>query len=41
MASKILEYRKANGKFNSIEEIKKVSGIGNAKYENIKDKISV
>lgn len=41
MASKILEYRKTNGKFNSIEEIKKVSGIGNAKYENIKDKISV
>ena len=41
MASKIIEYRKTNGKFNLIEEIKNVPGIGNAKYENIKDKISV
>lgn len=40
-AEKIIEYRKNNGKFNSIEDLKNVSGIGNLKYENIKDKISV
>ena len=41
IASKIVEYREQNGKFNSIEEIKEVSGIGDAKYENIKDLISI
>lgn len=40
-ASKIIEYRKSNGKFNAIDEIKNVSGIGNAKYEAIKDFITV
>lgn len=40
-ADKIIEYREANGKFNSIEEIKNVSGIGDAKYENIKNDICV
>lgn len=40
-ASKIIEYRKENGDFESIEEIKDVSGIGESKYENIKDKICV
>ena len=38
---KIVNYRKENGKFTSIEEIKEVSGIGDAKYENIKDLICV
>ena len=41
IASKIIEYRKENGKFNSIEEIKKVSGIGESKYNNIKKYICV
>lgn len=40
-ALKILEYREKNGKFDSIEEIKNVSGIGDAKYENIKDYINI
>ncbi len=40
-ASKIIEYRKSNGKFNSIDDIKNVSGIGNSKYEAIKDFITV
>ncbi len=40
-ASKILAYRKENGKFNTIEDIKKVSGIGNAKFEKIKENITV
>ena len=38
---KIINYREENGKFKSIEEIKEVSGIGDAKYENIKDLICV
>ena len=40
-ALKIIEYRKKNGKFKSIEEIKEVSGIGTSKYELIKDKICI
>ncbi len=41
MAAKILEYREKNGEFNSIEDIKNVTGIGNSKYETIKDNICV
>lgn len=40
-ALKIINYRENNGKFSSIEDIKNVSGIGDVKYENIKDYISV
>ena len=40
-SSKIISYREENGKFESIEEIKEVSGIGDAKYENIKELICV
>ena len=41
IANKIIVYRNSNGKFKSIEEIKNVSGIGDAKYENIKDFIFI
>lgn len=37
----ILEYRAKAGKFTAIEEIKNVSGIGEAMFEKIKDKITV
>lgn len=40
-ANKIIEYREKNGKFKTIEEIKNVSGIGEIKYESIKDDICV
>ena len=40
-AQKIIDYREANGKFKTIEEIKNVSGIGDAKFDNLKDKIVV
>lgn len=40
-ADDIISYRNTNGNFKSIEEIKNVSGIGNALYEKIKDKITV
>lgn len=41
LASKIIEYRKNNGKFSDIEDIKSVSGIGESKFESIKDSICV
>lgn len=41
MANKIIKYREENGKFENIEDIKNVPGIGDAKFNNIKDYISV
>ena len=40
-ANKILSYRDENGEFKSIEEIKNVNGIGDKKFENMKDLICV
>ncbi len=41
IALKIINYRKENGKFNSIEEIKNINGIGDNKFESIKKYIKV
>lgn len=41
LASRIIEYRNQNGKFSKIEDIKNVNGIGDSKYDNIKDFITV
>lgn len=40
-ALKILNYRKEKGKFKKIEDIKEVSGIGDSKYNKIKDLITI
>lgn len=40
-AQSIIDYREQNGNFTSIEDIKKVSGIGDSIYEKIKDHITV
>lgn len=40
-AIKILEYRKEKGKFKKIEELKEVSGIGEAKFNKVKELISI
>ncbi|MCQ1530317.1 helix-hairpin-helix domain-containing protein [Lutispora saccharofermentans] len=40
-AKRIIEYREANGPFKSIEDIKNVTGIGEKRYEAIKDLIMV
>ena len=40
-ALKIIEYRKQNGKFSCVEDIKNVSGIGESKYNKVKDLIKV
>ncbi|MHB1420800.1 MAG: ComEA family DNA-binding protein [Bacillota bacterium] len=41
LAQRIVDYRQQNGPFRSIEEITSVSGIGDAKFGQIKDLISV
>lgn len=41
LAERIIEYREENGKFNSIEDIQNVKGIGESKYNDIKEKIIV
>lgn len=40
-AKAIIQYRNTNGPFKSIEDIKKIKGIGDKKFDNIKDKITV
>ena len=40
-ALKIINYRKENGKFKNIESIKDVKGIGDSKYEKIKNLICI
>lgn len=40
-AQKIIDYRNENGKFKTEEDIKNVPGIGEAKYNSLKDKIVV
>ncbi len=40
-ANKIITYRKEKGSFKKIEDIKNVSGIGEAKFNKIKDYITV
>lgn len=41
IAKRIVEYREANKGFKSIEELKKVKGIGSKKFEAIKDRLTV
>lgn len=41
IAQRIVDYRTEHGKFKTIEEIQDVKGIGDAKYDEIKDNITV
>lgn len=41
IAGRIVEYRTQNGMFQSIEEIKKVRGIGEKTFEKMRDSITV
>lgn len=41
LAGRIISYREQNGKFKKVEDIKNVAGIGDSKFENIKDFIKV
>jgi len=41
LAGRIVDYRTGNGPFSRIEDIRKVTGIGEKRYEAIKDRIKV
>ena len=41
MAKRIIEYRETEGAFQSIEDIKKIRGIGEAKFAKLKEKICI
>lgn len=41
IAGRIVEYRQSNGAFQTIDEIKKVRGIGNKTFEKMRDAITV
>ena len=40
-ADKIISYRKENGKFKNIEDLKNVKGIGEAKFEKMKGEVEI
>ncbi len=40
-AQKIIKYREEHGSFKNIEELKEVKGIGDTKYEEIKDLVDI
>lgn len=41
LAQRIIDYRNDNGPFNNLEDLKKVSGIGDKKYESVKEQITL
>ena len=41
MASRIVEYRTKNGKFSVVSDLKKVKGIGDSKFANIENYVTV
>jgi len=41
LAARIIEYRKSNGPFTSVDDLKKVPGVGGSKLAKFKEKISV
>lgn len=41
LAERIVSYREANGKFKTVDQIKEVKGIGEAKFAKIKEQITL
>lgn len=41
MAKRIIEYRETEGSFQQIEDIKKIRGIGDAKFNKMKEKLCI
>ena len=41
LATRIVTYREENGKFKKVEDLKNVSGIGEKKFESLKEYVVV
>ena len=41
LAQRIIDYHRKNGRFNVIDELKNVKGIGKSKYQAIKDYFTI
>ena len=41
LAERVVKYREDNGRFEKVEDLVKVRGIGEAKFEKIKDQVSL
>jgi competence protein ComEA len=41
LASRIIEYREHNGGFRSVEDLRKVSGVGDARFADLKSRVTV
>jgi competence protein ComEA len=41
LAQRILDYRTAHGEFRSVNELRQVDGIGDAKFAQLKDRVTV
>ena len=41
MAERIIAYRKEHGPFKTVDQIVQVKGIGNAKFQKLKDQVTV
>ncbi len=40
-AQKIIDWRAANGRFSSVEQLREVSGIGEARFAQLRDRVAV
>ena len=41
MAQRIIDYREANGRFTSVQELRNVTGIGEKTFDGLKDLVTV
>jgi len=41
LAQRIIAYREQHGGFSSVSELRQVSGIGEARYDELKDRVTV
>ena len=41
LAQRILDYREQHGGFGSVADLRKVTGIGDARYNELKDRVTV
>jgi competence protein ComEA len=41
LAQRIIDYREQNGQFRSVADLRKVTGIGDARYNELKARVTV